>query len=57
MNRYFSYVLDHIQKSSLEDKVKQEVVKNLYHASDAEFEILFGVMKIRAYWVLHAPGR
>jgi hypothetical protein len=56
MYRYFSDVLDHIQKSSLEDKAKQEVVKNSYHASDAELEILFSVMNIRAYWVLQRRG-
>jgi hypothetical protein len=53
MRIFSSIILQRIQSSSLEADRKKKVIGNLGHPNDDEIAILFGVMNIRAIWILH----
>jgi hypothetical protein len=52
MSSFSSVVQQRIRASSLDEKRKQEALGKLAHANDDEIAVLFGVMNIRASWVL-----
>ena len=49
MNRY-AFLSHRIQESDLEEDAKHKALRNLLHANLDEFDILYGILEIKATW-------